>query len=73
MSVSINCGNKIEFSFGANYVGICSVSHSHLTKHTIARVTQALTCLGIALHTTPNIAHLQGVRKYTRPGCRGLL
>ena len=23
LSVSVNCGNKIEFSFGKNYVGFC--------------------------------------------------
>ena len=34
---------------------------------------QGLTCLGIASHATPNMAHLWGVRKYTGPGCSGLL
>ena len=38
LSVSVNCVNKIEFSFGANYVGFCSDSHifdSYMHKLTI--------------------------------------
>ena len=27
MSVSVSCGNKIEFSFGTNYESFCSDNH----------------------------------------------
>ena len=31
MSVPVNCGNKIEFSFGANYVGLAqTVIHDRI-------------------------------------------
>ena len=29
LSVSVNCGNKIEFSFGANNAGFCSDNHMY--------------------------------------------
>ena len=32
-----------------------------------------LTCCGIDSQHIPNIPHLRGVRKYSGPGCSGLL
>ena len=29
----VNCGNKPEFCFGANYVGFCSDSHIKLNSN----------------------------------------